>query len=156
MRKRSKYRPKPVVLNTMGYVMESMSRVASHSSFMIDLNIKNHAAMTALTQGSATLADIDTLIQMVNICEALYRLGFGTEYKDVVAEGLAALRAVGSRGYETKRFILRASEMNALNSALELHDAQLETITLKDMDRAISLVREDMRLKKMTPILEKK
>jgi len=155
MRKRSKYRPKPVVFNTMGYVKESLTPVSQHAGFMVDLNIKNHAAMTLLTQGQATPTDIDTLIQMVNICEALYRLGFGRDYGDIVVEGLAALRAVGRRGHETKKFILRAAEMNALNTILELHDAQLQTITLKDMEKAIFLVREDVRLKKTTPIVEK-
>jgi hypothetical protein len=38
---------------------------------------------------------------------------------------------------------------------MELHDAQMEVVTLRDMDEAIALVREEFRLKKMTPILEK-
>jgi hypothetical protein len=38
---------------------------------------------------------------------------------------------------------------------MELHDAQMEVVTLKDMDAAIALVREEFRLKKMTSILEK-
>ena len=45
--------------------------------------------------------------------------------------------------------------MNALNTVMELHDAQMEVVTLKDMDAAIALVREEYRLRKMTPILEK-
>jgi hypothetical protein len=38
---------------------------------------------------------------------------------------------------------------------MELHDAQMEVVTLRDMDEAIALVSEEFRLKKMTPILEK-
>ena len=49
MRKRSKYRPKPVLLNPMGFVLESISPVASHTSFMLDLKIKNHGALETLT-----------------------------------------------------------------------------------------------------------
>jgi hypothetical protein len=45
--------------------------------------------------------------------------------------------------------------MTALNEFMELHDAQMEMVTLRDMDEAIALVREEFRLKKMTPIVEK-
>lgn len=122
---------------------------------MLDLKIKNHGAMEALTKGLATRTDIDTLISMVNMTEAFARLGFGTDYSDVVRDGLQALRDVGRRGATSGSFILKAHEMNALNTAMELHDAQMEVVTLKDMDAAIALVREEYRLKKMTPILEK-
>lgn len=155
MRKRSKYRPKHVLLNPMGFVMENLSPVRSHTAFTLDLKIKNHAALEALTKGNATRADIDTLVAMGNMTEAFARMGFGKDYSDVVKQGLQALRSVGARGAESGRFILKAVEMTALNEFMELHDAQMEVVTLKDMDAAIALVREEFRLKKMTPIVEK-
>jgi hypothetical protein len=155
MRKRSKYRPRTVISNPVAYVLESLSPVNSHASFMVDLKIKNHGAMDSLTKGVAKHADIDTLISMVNMTEAFARLGFGEAYSDVVLAGLQALRHVGKRGAASGNFVLKASEMNALNSAMELHDAQMDIVTLKDMDRAIALVQEEYRLRKMTPIVEK-
>jgi hypothetical protein len=155
MRKRSKYKPKHVLLNPVGFVMEGLSPVRSHTSFMVDLKIKNHAALDSLTKGVATRTDIDTLIAMGNITEAFARMGFGSAYEEVVKEGLLSLRAVGKRGAESDRFILKAAEMTALNEFMELHDAQMEVVTLRDMDEAIALVREEFRLKKMTPIVEK-
>ena len=155
MRKRSAYRPKRVLLNPVGYVLESISPVNSHKAFMLDLKIKNHGAMETLTKGLATRSDVDTLIAMVNMTEAFARLGFGSDYSDVVRDGLQALRDVGKRGAASGSFILKAHEMNALNAAVELHDAQMEVVTLKDMDKAIALVQEEYRLKKMTPIVEK-
>jgi hypothetical protein len=155
MRKRSKYKPKPVLLNPMGFVMENLSPVRSHTAFMLDLKIKNHAALEALTKGNASRADIDTLVAMGNVTEAFARMGFGKDYSDVVKQGLQALRSVGARGAASNRFILKAAEMSALNEFMELHDAQMEVVTLKDMDAAIALVREEHRLKKMTPIVEK-
>jgi hypothetical protein len=156
MRKRSKYKPKHVLLNPVGFVLESISPVNSHTAFMLDLKIKNHGALETLTKGKAKHADIDTLIAMVNMTEAFARLGFGKDYSDVVRDGLQALRDVGKRGAASGSFVLKAHEMNALNTVMELHDAQMEVVTLKDMDAAIALVREEYRLKKMTPILEKK
>ena len=156
MRKRSKYRPKPILQNPVGYVIESLTPVAKHDSYLIDLKIKNHLAMTHLTKGEATRADIDKLIAVVNFVEALYRLGFGREYKDVVMAGLDALHEVGKRGATTGRFILRSQEMLALNSVMELHDAQLDVITIKDMENALKVVEDEYRLGKMRPIVEKK
>jgi hypothetical protein len=131
-----------------------MTPIATMEKYFIELKIKNHLALTHLTKGEADRTDIDTLIQVVNITEALYRLGFGRDYADVVREGLQALRAVGKRGAETGRFILKSAEMNALNQAMELHDAQLEVITLRDMEKAIAIVQEEYRQRKMTPITE--
>lgn len=156
MRKRSRYRPKHVLANPLGYVLESLSPVMAHTAFMLDLKIKNHGAMTLLTTGKAKHADVDVLIAMANITEAFARLGFGKDYADVVRDGLQALRDVGKRGAVSGSFVLKAQEMNALNSLMELHDAQMDVVTLKDMDKAIALVKEEFRLKKMTPILEKR
>ena len=155
MRKRSKYRPRAVLQNPVGYVLESLKPVAQHEQYLVELKIKNHLAMTTLTKGEATRSDIDTLIASVNIVEALYRMGFGKEYADVVHNGLEALRSVGKRGAESGRFILKADEMNALNLVMELHDAQMDLNTIKDMDKAIELVKEEFRQRKMRPIVEK-
>jgi len=140
----------------MGYVMESMTPIAAMDKYFIELKIKNHLALTRLTKGEADRTDIDTLIASTNVTEALYRLGFGREYGDVVKDGLDALRDVGRRGVETGRFILKSVEMNALNLVMELHDAQLEIITLRDMEKAIELVKEEFRQRKMRPIVESK
>ena len=111
--------------------------------------------MTALTRGLATRQDIDVLIPAVNIVEALYRMGFGRDYFPEVRAGLDALFEVGVRGAESGRFELKASEMDALNVVMELHDAQLEVITVKDMDKAIALVIDDFKQKRMRAIKPK-
>ena len=155
MRKRSKYRPKPVLLNPLGYVLEGLEPVRSHTSHATKLKIMNHLALSNLTQGKADRHDIDVLINMVNIVEALYRLGFGEEYAQEVQEGLEALHSVAVRGKDNNRFILKAGEMNALNVICELHDAQLEVITIKDLEKAIALVEDERRNKRMRIVMKK-
>ncbi len=155
MRKRSKYRPKPVLLNPVGYVIEGLEPVRSHTSHATRLKIMNHLALSNLTQGKAVRHDIDVLINMVNIVEALYRLGFGEEYAQEVKDGLDALHAVAVRGKDSNKFILKAGEMNALNVICELHDAQLEVITVKDLDKAIALVENERRSKRMRSVVQK-
>jgi 5-formyltetrahydrofolate cyclo-ligase len=149
MKKRSKYRPKGVLINPLAYVLESLKPVKEHDSYLIDLKIRNHGAMEALTKGQALRKDMDVLVNMVNVTEALYRLGFGKDYGDVVNQGLDALHDVGSRGAHTGRFILKAHEMSHLNLVIELHDAQMDIITVKDMERAVDLVNKEFEQRKM-------
>ena len=155
MRKRSAYRPKTVLANPLAYVLEGLEPVTSHGSYLLDLKIKNHGAMALLTQGKAKRQDIDTLIRLANVCEALYHLGFGVEYQDVVKQGMAALWGVGQRGVDAGRYILRSSEMAALNEMMDLHDAQMGVVTVKDVDRAVALVRREYSAKRMRPIVFK-
>jgi len=155
MKKRSNYRPRNVIVNPMGYVMESMTPVALHDSFMVDLRLVNHMAMAALAQGTATKADVNALINALNVMESLWRLGFGEEYRGVVDAGLRALRSVGARGVEANKFVPVAAEMDALNTAMELHDAQLEVITVRDMERAVKIAHDEIKYKRATPIQEK-
>jgi hypothetical protein len=59
------------------------------------------------------------------------------------------------RGAKSGQFVLKSEEMKALNTIMELHDAQLEVITLKDMERAYKIVVEEFRQRKMRPIVTK-
>jgi hypothetical protein len=156
MRKRSKYRPKKVLVNPVGYVLEGMTPLVQHHDSLLNLKLKHHTAMVNLTQGIATRDDMDRLINMANMTEALYRLGFGIEYKEIVSTGLASLLAVARRGAESNRFILKAVEMKAINELIELHDAQMEVIAIKDIDRAIALVENEKKHKRMDNIIERK
>jgi hypothetical protein len=150
VRKRSKYRPKGVIMDPMAYVKESLSPV--EASYLLALRIRNHAAMMALTQGKATRDDIDLMIVMANMTEALYRMGLGRDYAEEVRQGLDALYEVGRRGASNYKFVLRANEMGALNTLMELHDAQMDIATVGDVDRALRMVREEKRLRRMIPI----
>lgn len=118
----------------------------------MDLDIKNHGALAALTRGVATKAEFDDLIALVNMSEAFYRLGIGTEHKELIQRSLQTLRDVGRRWLINGRATLHASEMNTLNELMELHSAQLEVITVKDMEDAVALVNKEHRTGKSTPI----
>jgi hypothetical protein len=142
-------------MNPIAYVMEGMTPVAYHDSYLVDLKIRNHAAMTNLTQGRATRTDMDDLIAMGNVTEALSRLGVGKEYDDITQDGLNALHDVGKRGVASGSFVLKAQEMNALNTLMELHDAQMEVITIRDMEKALKLVDQEFRQRKMRRIVER-
>jgi hypothetical protein len=148
MKKRSSYRPKWALVNPIAYVLESFTPVRVYDSYLVDNKIRNHGAMSNLTRGLADKQDVTTLISMVNMTEALYRLGFGKEYGDVVKDGAESLHMLGRRGLQTGRFILKAQEMSHLNLIMELHDAQMEIATIKDIERAIDLFNKEFQQRK--------
>lgn len=154
MRKKSRYKPKRVLVNPVAYVLEGMTALRHHTP-VTDLKIKNHGAMHDLLRGAANKKQMDFLVQMHNICEALSRLGIGQDYKDCLTEGKDALFAVCCRGATTGKFICKSEEINRLNVLMELHDAQLDVVTVQEMEKAVEIVRADLRSRKALVILNR-
>lgn len=157
MRKRSKYRPKGQLPDPVSWVLAGLKPFTS-VSLSADLRIKNHDAMDILRRGDATRDTIDVLIGAFNMCEAyvMLRPELGQDWREEIGAGLDALHAVGKRGVETGRFILKADELKAMNLVMEIHDAQLENTTVRDMELAMDIVSKEYRAKRMRPIVEKK
>lgn len=143
MRKRSKYRPKGVRLDVVNYVVGGLKPVASHPA-AVNLRIRNHAALAALTKGQATRLELDELIAALNITEALIFINpaLGKDWQQEINEGQDALFAVAQRGAKTSRFILTGPEMKALNTVMEIHDAQIDQATIAELEKAIDMVNE--------------
>jgi hypothetical protein len=154
MRKRSKYRPKPIIADTMTWVRAGMKRVDEVSA-SATIKIRNHDAMNTLRLGTATRLQIDTIIDAMNIAEALAKRGFGSDWLPELQDAQDKLLGLARRGVANDfRFIVRGDELTALNMAMEIHDAQLEAVTVKELETAMHDVMENLRLKKMRPILE--
>jgi hypothetical protein len=156
MRKRSKYRPKGMLPDPVNWVLAGMKPFTS-VALSADLRIKNHDAMDLLRRGDATVATIDVLIGAFNMCEAytMLRPELGQDWKEEIKAGLDALHAVGKRGVESGRFILKAEELNAMNLVMEIHDTQLQNTTVRDMEKAMDIVSAEYRARRMRPIKEK-
>lgn len=150
MRKRSKYRPRPRLANPLGYVLESMTPVTHHDSYLIDLKIRNSDAMCSLLHGNATRADMDTLIIMSNMTEALHRMGFGEEYKDVCSRGRSAILGIVSRAKDCGRFTPTDTETQSLNLLMELHDAQMSIAVVRDIEKGLALMKHEIAYGKDT------
>jgi hypothetical protein len=61
---------------------------------------------------------------------------------------------MGKRGLEKNRFAFTGPEINAVRVVIDLHDAQLDDCTVKEMERALDIVAEEVRLKKCRTIVE--
>ena len=152
MRKRSKYKPKGVRLDNMAWVQSGLRRVEDVSA-SATIKIRNHDAMNTLRLGTATRVEIDIIIAALNIAEALARQGVGSDWMPELRTAQDALYTLARRGLKS-RFIVRGEELKALNLAMEVHDAQLETVTVKQLETAMEFVTETVRLKKSRPIVE--
>ena len=152
MRKRSSYNPKGVRLDNMAWVQSGLKRVEDVSE-SATIKIRNHDAMNTLRLGQATKVEIDVIISALNIAEALARRGVGSDWMPELRAAQDHLLALARRGMTT-RFIVRGDELTALNLAMEIHDAQLETVTVKQLETAMEDVRETVRLRKARPIAE--
>ena len=154
MRKRSKYKPRQIIPDTMTWVRAGLKKVDEISAGTT-LKIRNHDAMNNLRLGAATRRDIDAIIDAVNITEALANRGIGEDWKPEIREGQDAILALARRGVANSfRFVAKGPELVALNLLIEVHDAQLETVTVKQLETAMADVMESLRLKKMRPIVE--
>ena len=131
---RKKYRPKPNYANPL----EAFAPIRQFESYLVDLKIKNHAALTALVKGTATKKDMNALVRFSNMTEALWQQGFGKdEYPDVTLEGRFALLSVIYRYTQHGRFTPTGPEIQHLNEMMDLHDAQMEVCTVRDVTLAI-------------------
>ena len=155
MRKKSKYKPRGVISNPMAWVQEGFTPISEHGSSLVTMRIRNHDALASLILGKAGAADINLLIAAINMTESLYRMGVGREYKDEVKAGLAALRSVGGRFLRVGKFVCEGDEVDALNVVMDLHDAQQEVITIRQLEKALLIVQDEIRNKRATPFMEK-
>jgi len=55
----------------------------------------------------------------------------------------------------TDHYILKGAEMQTLDEAMQLHDEQLEIVTVGELDRSQRLVRDLLKLKKAKVIDDK-
>jgi hypothetical protein len=154
VRKRSKYRPKGVILDPINHVLSGLKRVGSISAG-VTLMIRNHTALEAVRKGEGTREDIDILISALNMTEALAFFKFGDDWAQEIRAAQDALLEVGRRGVETGKFILRGAELSALNVGMEIHDAQLEVCTVSDMEKAMDYVTQCLINKKARSVVRK-
>lgn len=140
MKKRSRYRPRGVILDTMAHVRLSVAPLTDMPK-LIDLRIKNHDALATLAQGKATKADLDIVIAALNVAEALCMADVGDQYRQQLTDAQNALLAVCERA----RHVCTGQELTAINWAMELHDAQMEVITVHQLETAVKKVTNIIR-----------
>ena len=133
-----------------------MKKVGTLPTAGVDLKLKNHGALDSILMGKGTRDHVDVLIAAINICEALVRVrdDLGLDWATEIKAAQDALYTMAKRGVEKSCFAFTGPEMTAIKLVMDLHDAQLDNCTVKEMERAMFIVYEEVRLKKARPILQ--
>jgi hypothetical protein len=155
MRKRSKYKPKGVRLDALNWVLSGLKPVSKVGDALVILKAKNHSALTEVVQGRGNRDQIDVLIAALNMCEAYAIHGKGKDWLPEIKKAQDALYEMAKRGIDTDKFLFRGPEMQAVNLAMEIHDAQLEESTVKQLEDMSDFVTKQIILKRARPIVSK-
>lgn len=153
MRKRSNYRPKGVIMDTVQHVLGGFQLVKNKPGVAVTLKIKNHDALNNMVQGQGNRMDIDVLIACMNVAEAMaIKCDLGSEYRAEITAAQEALVTMGQRGLKGGRFLFTGPELTAMNLGMEVHDAQLDVCTISQMERALNFVEQEIRARRARAI----
>lgn len=158
MRKRSKYKPKGVRVDAVNWVLSGMRPMRLHSEATM-LRVKNHAAMKDMVEGRAVRDTVDVLIAAMNMTEALslVRAQLGADWRAEISEAQNALFTMAQRGVNKGNlFRFTGPELTAMNLAMEIHDAQIDNCTIKELEQAMDIIHETVRNKKARAIVTKR
>jgi hypothetical protein len=156
MRKKSKYKPRHVRTDNLNWILTGMKKVGTLPTAGIALKLKNHEALESILRGQGTKHDVDVLINALNMAEALIRIRdeLGADWAAEIKAAQDAIYTMAKRGVEKGSFAFTGPEMTALKLVMDVHDAQLDDCTVKEMERALYIVAEEVRLKKCRAIVE--
>ena len=151
---RKKYKPKGVIIDTMTWVQAGLKKVDQIGAGTT-LKIRNHDVMNSLRLGVASRRDIDGIVDAMNVAEALCRRGIGSDWLPEINDAQDKLLTLARRGVANGfKFIVRGEELKALNLGMEVHDAQLDAVNVRELELAMNDVIENHRLKKVRHIVE--
>jgi hypothetical protein len=155
MKKRSKYRPRKVFADPVSWVINGFKSI-NEIGEAVSLKIKNHQALFDVTQGNGNRQSVDILIAAMNMAEALYLVNpeLGKDYAPEIKAAQDAIFSMAKRGVNKGSFVFTGLEMQAINTGMEVHDAQLDACTVAELESAINCVYEVIKHKKARPIME--
>ena len=152
MRKRSAYRPKGVIVDTLSHVLGGFAPVRAHGK-ATTLKIKNHQALASMAAGTGSRDDITVLIAAMNVSEALaITCELGDEYRAEITAAQDAILSMSQRGLSRNRYLFTGPELTAINLGMEVHDAQLDACTIGQLERALDFVARELRAKRAKAI----
>lgn len=134
---KKKYRPKGTISNPIEYVISGLKPADAEAQTRLKLG--HHWAMLKLTRGEGTKEDWWEVSNAMNVAIVLCEHGYGgPEEIDDVKEAMLSLHQAKLRYRETGRLLFRGEEITAVNLGLDIHDAQMEYATVRDIELAIA------------------
>ena len=154
MRKRSKYRPRQQLVNPVQWVLNGFQPMRENEH-AVSLKIKNHQAMHDMLHGHANRDTVDLLIAAMNMAEGLATVNYdklGGHLLREIDAAQDALHAMGKRSLAKGVFRFTGPELVAMNTGMDIHDQQLDTCNIAELEQAIDLVVKHIRDRKARTI----
>jgi hypothetical protein len=157
MKKKSKYKPRGVRYDNMSWIIAGMKKVGTLPTAGVALKLKNHEALDSILTGQGTREHVDVLISAVNMAEAMTRIrdDLGRDWAQEIRAAQDAIYTMGLRGYDKGSFLFTGPEMTAVKLIMDLHDSQLDDCTVREMEQALFIVEEELRMRKARAIVKR-
>ena len=133
---RKAYRPRPVIANPVGYVIEGMTRISTEE--VIRMLATNHDAMVRLTKGQGSVDDWRVVTGALNMAAVLDEQVYDCAYQDELSEALRAHGRCGVRRWNGGNFGYTGPDLQRVNFALSVHDEQMAKATVGEIERALA------------------
>lgn len=139
MRKRSKHRPKTVAINTVELAIKNACAFTDQERAVVATAMTE--ALESLRTGTLDTFYWKSLADMLNVAEGLMRqgIGAGLEAHQCIEAASVALAAIAKR--MPKSSTARASELEAIRLAADLHKLQLQHCSNREYKLAVEWVR---------------
>jgi hypothetical protein len=114
--------------------------------------------MFDMVNGEPNRHTVDLLIAAMNMAEGLSIINpekLGGHLEEEIRAAQNAIHSMGKRSVSKGVFRFTGPELQAMNIGMEIHDQQLDTCTIEEIDKSLKLVIKTIQTKKARPIMEK-
>lgn len=136
MRKRSKYRPYRTDRSAWSHAIGMQQQLTDDQ--LTDLGMAVHTCIERMRTGHGIELDWHTLAAAVNVSLVLCERGIGMELLEDIKTAQDALIEILQRHHRTGKWSFHGSAYVAIARAVEIHEAQIGTVT-RDGARAAML-----------------
>jgi hypothetical protein len=136
MKKRSSYRPKPVVFDVMSMVKRAMTPLTAVKEADNNLRRTTRDAFYRVSSGLGTSHHIGLLAACSNVAMALARDGKGKDWGPEIRLGADSIEAIQVRHKKWGKVQMTPAERDSIWHLIEIHEAQLDATNLKELDKA--------------------
>jgi hypothetical protein len=130
MRKRGKYRPKPVdelaAFRVLAGTRARNSKDLVARDHHVGMMAKLYAAIGNLQAGKGDLRDFTVVAHSANISAALCRVGIGAEHEPELLQRMRLVQQIDERAEKLRRWVCTGEQLQAIRWIADLHEAQTE------------------------------
>lgn len=138
---------RPLLDNPIAFAIEgvTLARCYGDGSKWRRTMLRNREALDDLMRGGQCGTQVlDEFIEALNMTEALARIGHGAQYMAEIRAGLDAMFDASRRFAKQQSFAFLNGELEAVRTALEVHEAQMEIATVAEIEKARLIVVDEI------------